>query len=338
MARVSTGRPAGAIVTGFNTPALRAAMVGLWAFIAAYTVLNGTFAAQPMIGGALAAGLAGSVVLTQPDERLSRRDSVLLAVGAILAGCAVFAYETPGYDMWAYTFATFLASAQLVRGHYRGGGAAAVGVCLVGAVWGWARGTDLAGFIAVLTLPVIVPATFFGISLVMGRFVRRTRDLRSTAARAQLAEAATLEATELGRIELARVRAEADPLLLQIRERRVIDDDFRKEVALAEATIRDRIRSPRLQHPQLNETIRGLRSAGTSVLLLGEAMEGDRATLGDDLAEAVSALIRHTAPGAAVTIRALPAHAAAALTVVGAAPERSYRIDFAEDGRLLSER
>ena len=86
------------------------------------------------------------------------------------------------------------------------------------------------------------------------------------------------------------------------------DDGVRADLEVAEATIRDRIRSPLLQHPALTPELARLRRGGVHVLLLGEVPDdgGPHEPMAGPLAAAVVRELADAEPGGSVVIRRLP--------------------------------
>ena len=324
------------VVTGFNTSIVRAANAGICVLLLVYTLLAGQLVEHPWMWGPFIAGIVASVVLTRPGGRLSEFDSVVLICSSVVASLALLAYNDPADNIWMYIFASYLVTAQAGRGNLIGALTGAFLVCVVGAAWAGFHAADPSGYVAVLAIPVLNPLVFAWLHVVMKRYVVRARQHRSEAARSAEAKAAAAAALELGRRELAEVRREAEPLLRRLSGGETLGEGFRAELVTIEATIRDRIRSPRLQHPVLNVAIRNLRQQGATVLLLGEADEGGFSPMGDALAEAVSERIGDLGAGSRVTIRSLSAQSDAALTLLVSQPHDTYRISFADDGTVIA--
>jgi len=338
MERVTWGREDETSVAGVSTMLTRMTLVGAWALVLAYAVTTGAVVAHPWLLGPFAAGLVPAVLLTRPMERLGRLESLGAAACTVAMGCTILAYDTVSAELWPYTFAAFLCAVHLARGNLAAGGASTVAVWLLGAGWAASVGADARGYTAVLALPVVVPVLFLGLNLALRRFVAQGRGHRSEETRARVSEVASAAAMELSRRELTQVRAESDPLLRRLRDGDTIDGAFRGEAALAEATIRDRIRSPRLSDATLVAAVRRLRTAGTTVLLLGEADVGHTEGLGAPLVGALTAQLEGVAPGSSVTIRTPPRASAAAVTLTVVDRSGTRRLDFAADGRMLARR
>ena len=113
-----------------------------------------------------------------------------------------------------------------------------------------------------------------------------------------------------------------------------IDEELRIELTHAEAAVRDRIRVPHLQHPLLVAEISRLRRLGVAVVLLGESSAPDQ-LIDERLAEACRALIAPVTSGR-VTIRALPANRAAALSLVVHSGEAAIRAQWSADGEPVT--
>lgn len=100
-------------------------------------------------------------------------------------------------------------------------------------------------------------------------------------------------AERIGR-ELALVRAKTEHVLALLRDGAPLDDELRTEIAVVEGEIRDRIRSPRLQHPELNAAISTARARGTQVNVLAEDSP-DAPRLREAAAHEIAAVLRQAA-------------------------------------------
>ena len=343
MASIAFDRSDESIIAGYNTSTARATTVGLWALLVLHTLLSGGVAGQPWMWVTFAAGFAGALLLTQLGGRLSTPISVALVVCSVVASLVLLGYQDPSDSIWMYIYAAYIVAVQACRGNVKAALTGTFLICLVGSVWASFYGASLAGYVTVLTLPLLNAVAFVSLYWVMKHYVTLARQHRTEAARAAEAKLAAAAALELGRRELEVVRREAEPLLQRLVAGEAIDEALRNELIMIEATIRDRIRSPKLQHPLLVRTIRELRARGVAVVLLGEADDTEvAAPMSYGLANAVRAHIvdvgAESSSRSRVTIRALSELEIGAATVHVAGPDETYRVTFAEDGTVISRR
>jgi hypothetical protein len=174
--------------------------------------------------------------------------------------------------------------------------------------------------------------------LMFRRAVGREVAHRTEAGRSALARRAHEEALERARRELAQIEIEARPLLERLAAGEPIDDGVRAALEVAEATIRDRIRSPLLQHPVLAPQLARLRRGGVHVLLLGEVPDDgeQHAPMSGALADAVARELADAEPGGSVVIRRLPDGDAVSVVVRGASTTR--QVQLSADGTVLARR
>ena len=193
-----------------------------------------------------------------------------------------------------------------------------------------------------LPATLLLTVTSAVIALVIGtawrwslhRVVTRELQHEREADRAAIAASITESATSAARLELAEIRAEVSPVLIRLRDGAVLDDAQVQEVAIVEAEVRDRIRSPRLRHERLRTAIASARRRGVHIVLLGSAdASGD--VIGDDLAAAV-ALLTDAIDRGSITIRAVPPGRTGALSVLLDAGDRSERLLFDDAGVVIA--
>ncbi len=186
-----------------------------------------------------------------------------------------------------------------------------------------------------LAIPIGCVAVGVVWRLVVRYVVGRERAHRGAAARsAERAEVAA-EAIATSRAELAAISDIVVPVLERVAGGEPIDEELRIELTHVEAVVRDRIRVPHLQHPLLVAEISRLRRLGVEVVLLGESSAPDQ-LIDERLAEACRAQIAPVTSGR-VTIRALPANRAAALSVVILSGDDAVHALWTADGTPLVE-
>lgn len=191
---------------------------------------------------------------------------------------------------------------------------------------------------------VLLMATFFA-AIVRPR-ARQIYTLRRQTER-QIASAAAQEAAVGVRDQqLAQLDQRARPLLERIASGERPSDDVVAECGLVEAGLRDRIRAPGLDTPELAAAAWSARSRGVRVVLLddhgwgsetlssAEDVEQAGALLGPLRAAAADSLARADT-GRSVTVRLLPAGRSLLGTVAVDGDMRRSRIEFGPDGRQI---
>ena len=145
---------------------------------------------------------------------------------------------------------------------------------------------------------------------------------------------ASAEAIAFSRAELAAIGDLVVPVLDRLANGEVIDAELRTELARAEAAVRDRIRAPHLQHPELMAEEDRLRRDGVAVVLLGEPAAPDQ-LVDARLAEACRTAIAPVTSGR-VTIRTFPANRPAALSVVVQTEDEAVQVQWSAAGELVA--
>ncbi|MFL1599735.1 hypothetical protein BJF87_10750 [Gordonia sp. CNJ-863] len=152
-------------------------------------------------------------------------------------------------------------------------GLAAVGGHLTGI--GYAVGAGNTMF----CYPVLVLATLFGLMAIP--MPDRLRSLREQAFAQAAEEAATTASASERRQQLKRLDAGARPILERIAAGHEFGSEEALEVRLTEAHLRDTIRAPGWDAPEVGESVRAVRRRGVSVRLLDDGGLDDHTS--DDL-------------------------------------------------------
>lgn len=320
---------------GLGTRAARWAFLFVLACGALQGLADGTLAEAPLMWAAtLAVAGVGVLALTTPG---AQHLSPALACGTVAtAGLVAVAalWSAPEVrDLWALDFAAYLATFLIVRGNVVAGAIGSTLVPALAAVWAWPREPSPQEWALLLGIPIGCVFAASAWRLVLRWIVRRQRMHRSNTARAAERAEADAEALAATRAELRQISAQVIPLLERIVRGEPVDDAMRAALAFTEAGIRDRIRAPQLNHPELVATIGSLRRRSVEVVLLGEPGAGPpRAS--HALVAAIKAAIAPVSTGR-VTIRTLPAGRAAAVSVVIADADAATHLQFASNGTLL---
>ena len=326
---------------GLGSRPTRWGIVTVWALNLIHGLMAGVLGpgAPAHLWAAFAAGLVGTLLLTREGgDRLGPWRAVGVVVCAVATATAITGFPEMTPMMWIYYFSAYLPALLIARGNVRMGVVGGVLVLAVGLGWAARVGSGLPGYLNVVAIPL--SALLVGVlwQLMFRRAVGREVAHRGEAARSGLARRAHEEALARSRRELAQIELEARPLLERLAAGEPIDDGVRADLEVAEATIRDRIRSPLLQHPALTPELARLRRGGVHVLLLGEVPDdgGPHEPMAGPLAAAVVRELADAEPGGSVVIRRLPDGGAVSVVVRGASTTRQVQLSV--DGTVLARR
>lgn len=281
---------------GLATPAARWALVFAWLMGAVKALVDGQFNPQYVtLPVACLLCLVAAVVLTRRED-LPLSGVLATVVTALVLTAMILALSVPPdrASIWQLQFGATLLALLFVRGdlvHAVIGAALHSAIFIVWALW---YSMPVSWLLTVLTAPCVV--YFLAVTWLFGlrRVVMQERTHRSEAAEHVRQTRAEREAARrIGR-ELALVRAKTGNVLALLRDGAPLDKELRGEIAVVGGEIRDRLRSPRLQHPELNRAISALRAGGTSVNVLAEDSES-APELGDRAAEQIAAVVRDEA-------------------------------------------
>ncbi|TSD97804.1 cytochrome d ubiquinol oxidase subunit II [Gordonia rubripertincta] len=192
--------------------------------------------------------------------------------------------------------------------------------------------------------PVLVLATLFGLMAIP--IPDRLRSLREQAF-AQAAEEAATAASAVERTrQLERLAAGARPILEQIAGGHVFGPEEARDARLTEAQLRDTIRAPGWDAPEVGESVWAVRRRGISVRLLDDGALDEYAS--DDLADESSpgslarrmlvgeltAVEATSADHGSVTARILPAGRDVLASIVVDVGLRMRRVEVQRDGSV----
>lgn len=320
---------------GLGTSAARWALTAAWALGLLSDVLSG--AVTPPFGSELLAlpfGLVSAIVLTtRGDDALPVGRAFTVAAAAVLSAIGALASGAPLGHTWSFNFAAYVAALLIPRGNVRFGIASGSLIGLLGMAWAVWFEASPTQYLDLLALPLLALAVGGTWRWLLGRIVVRevtyNREVERAAMAAEIADASAA-ATQA---ELAEIGVEVGGLLTAISEGHPLDDDLVAEIVLAEADLRDRIRSPDLRDLALRAAIDRARRRGVQVLLLGSSSQAGAVTdaLSTALMKAIDAIESGT-----VTLRAIPPGRQGAISLLRADDETSERLVFAADGRLLA--
>lgn len=289
---------------------------------------------NPLSVTAYAASLIGCLLLTtQNRDALTPLRAVLVVACALYLGVVTLVLTQGNHASEIVSFAAYLVSFMIPRGNIVAG-ALGSGL-LIGYLLVWGALHDLSGgeFASLVGVPIGCVAAAIAWRLWLRTFVRRERHHRSAAAQAAERAAASIEAIRVSQRELTEIREEVAPTLEQIVQGVAIDEDMRVALVRAEAAVRDRIRAPHLQHPELLATFARLRDHEVTVVVLGEPSVGT--AIAESLARAIVELVGDVTDGR-VTVRTLPPGRASAVSIVIQSPGRSEQIALSAIGEVVS--
>jgi hypothetical protein len=288
---------------GLATRGARWAFLFAWAMGGAKAIIEGKFdPSSPIILSACVLLLTGVILLThREDLPLHGLRAVAVPVLALAALGLELAVGPDEALLWLLHFPGYLIAALFVRGNTVLG-AVGTGLYLV-ALTGWIfyHGLPAESAFQILMPSLVAFAVGIVWQQVLRGVVRRELAHRSEAAEHARQIRAEREAAERTRRELDLVRSKTEHALIRLRDGAPLDEAFRTELAVIEGGIRDRIRSPRLQHPDLDRAIAMARARGASVTVLAEGSPGSP-PLGEREAREVAAILQDTADADSLVI------------------------------------
>ncbi len=294
---------------------------------------------------AFAGALLGAAGLLLPWElrlhRQPRLRELLMLSGAATTSAVLLTFDTPAYEPALFTVSMFLCMMVILFGHGALGTGVALTIILVRAMVVVTRAPDA----SVATVIDLYAPFLIALGLVSLRYARHlARREAGFRANARTELRALQEQERLLadlRMRNSIVASGAHHVLERVVQTRTLTPELEREVRMAEAALRDHLRCPRLSEPGLTAEIRAARRRGVEVLLLGEG-DTDRETIGRPLASALEQRLRTTHAGERVTIRLLPEHDDAEVSVVidpaheSASPATAEPLRLDPHGRALT--
>lgn len=276
------GRADGTTVLGLQSRWTFAALAGFWAANVVLAVVSGCIG-RPWCYGAAVVLMAAALVIGYlvPGDRLPLPVALLLAASTpaiTVTGILGVHSDNPGM---AYYFITQGVSIILGWICLRGRGVATlVGSILCTGVIGWAsmdevieREQLLRGFVNGVAV-VVVGVVF---TVTVGHAARRIHRLRVRT----LAEVSARAAQSAIRVErdaqLARLDTLARPMLRRVASGVRLDDADSTRAMLIEGQLRDQMRAPAFDMPDVSRAVRLARLRGVAVTLLDDSVSDDLA-------------------------------------------------------------
>ncbi|MEZ5210142.1 hypothetical protein [Gordonia sp. (in: high G+C Gram-positive bacteria)] len=185
-------------------------------------------------------------------------------------------------------------------------------------------------------LAVLVMATLF--AMIVRPRARQISALRLRAERRSVATAGARAALAVRDREMAYLDQRVRPMLERIASGAAIDDDLVEQAQLLEAALRDRIRAPGLDRPDLATAAWEARARGAKVVLLDDRTgrgDGDESADLRGLRTVAGAVLAAAGEGVTVTIRLLPERHEQHATVTAVRGGQVRRWAFDADGHQI---
>ncbi|MFZ2510777.1 MAG: hypothetical protein WAW85_06780 [Gordonia sp. (in: high G+C Gram-positive bacteria)] len=239
-------------------------------------------------------------------------------------------------QLWSLPATVALGAYLCVRGRIWAGWAS---MLLASAVcWTWAAvsgyGVGPAVVMSALNVAPMLMATFF--ALTVRPATREIFELQREGTAAAAAEAAHLAHLEERDRQLVRLDDRARPYPERLARPAPLTVDEQRWCALAEARLRDGLRAPVLDGPELVDAAWRARSRGVEVVLLDDhGLDDSSADARESISRAVVAALDSVESGTTVTVRVLPPQRSAAVTVVQVLGDTVARAEYSADGERI---
>ncbi|MGW0026571.1 hypothetical protein [Rhodococcus sp. NPDC003383] len=319
---------------GMRTPAA-------WALVALYAVTCVLLAVDaapdagsiwPLIPAAGVCIAAAVALVAVPGDPMPLGPSIALASsGVVSCGFVLLAGPLPMPDLsplWTVGLSKIIFSFMCVRGR--------VALAWLGYVLMFATAIVGAGeagevgfvVVAINAAPVLMGTVF---AYMIRPVVRSIYELREQSTQRIAAEAAASAMIEERDAQLDRLDELARPLLERIASGSELDAAERLECLVLEARLRDSVRAPILQNPDLVEEVAAARRRGVDVVLLDDhGMDDAEPTVRDRVQAAIADELAAVTDGS-VTVRVLPPGRATMVSVL-VSGESVRRAEFGPDG------
>lgn len=270
--------------------------------------------------------------ISTPGADVLSRGRALLVVMGVLATVTMVAATGPATGRtWLVDLSGYVIALLVARGNLGAGALALVGYTAIVASW-VAQSPPPPPFVAVLGAPAFALVGGVVWFVVLRRAVARERAHRSDAARAETDARIAVEAAHADQREIAAIRAVVEPILRRLLAGDSLDDAARLDAGVAEATVRDRIRSPWEPGNEFDARVERLRRQGVIVVQIGER-SGRRVPMPAPLVVTLLEILAPVSTGR-VTVRTLPPGRGAAMTVVIDDGATVSRTSVTADGAL----
>lgn len=311
--------------TGLTSPMVRVALVAVWALGTVFLLSARPFLATGHLGGtrlAFSAALLGmtSVLVTHPRPDLGPvRPWVISLASPLVSFLWLWGFTSvPNAQLWGWQHPGNILGLLAARGGILPATIGTAAQTLVLLAWclrlGQVPGAPETALFIQGMFPLVVGVIW---NKVLLRSIRVTADSDAAAEEERRRARAADEAAARGRALMGRAEHLARPVLERL-ARRESGEQVALDAHIAESTIRDLIRAPRLSVAPLDAACSRARRSGVHVTLLDD---GDESPLGGTLIGELATLVADAdAAGCrSLTIRALP-------------PERSDVVTFLAEG------
>jgi hypothetical protein len=323
---------------GLRTIAARvivAAYVGTYALVALRTGPPGSFWYE-LTAWLIVSFAAVALIAVRGDPPSIPATIALSASGAMAINLVLVVVHPPfsGLQLWPLSAATAIYTYMCVRGRapwaWIGMGAVLISYMF------WAERTGMGYFaglqLSVINLAPLLMGTFFAWSIRPAS--RRIFELRRQTTMRVAAEAADTAILEERDMRLAQLDELARPLLERLASCQSLTDHDRLTARLLEAHLRDTLRASNLVTPAINSAVSRVRARGVEVVMLDDhGLDDVPAGVRDELLGHVLEAL-NVANAGSLTIRILPPHRDALLTIVHSTPDDIIRLVYGLDGQL----
>ena len=318
-------------LVGLHRPGVLVAAAVIWAGFAVLGLTSpGVDAPALYVAAFVAIGLAWAVTLGAPGSPL-RIEATIAAVAAGTVGVAgVIASVEPVIrgPLVVCAGATAILTALLCLRGRSGAAWVSFGLLLVVLAVGGAMRADPVDYLVIVApgnLGIVLLLTVF--SRVVDPRAEQIFALRRQARR----ESTAITVRAVRDQQLARLDDRVRPLLEAMASGDRLDDRRLAQVRLVEAQLRDRIRAPGLDVPDVCDAVWAARARGVRVILLDDGRETDEDTRARLLARVRAAAVEvldSAVDGCEVTVRIAPAGREIAATVAVACDGAVERREF----------
>lgn len=320
---------------GLGTSAARWALTVTWGLGLISDILGGAVP-PPYFGQLLARllGLAAAVLLTRRgDTPLPTGHAVVVGAASVISAFGALASGGPLGHTWSFNFAAYLAALLMPRGNVRTGLISGALIGILGLGWAIGSRASASQLIELLALPLLALVVGGTWRWLLARIVARELTYNRETERAAMATGIAEASATATQAQLTEIGNEVGGLLRALRDGQPLDDHLVAEISVAEADLRDRMRSPNLRDPLLRAAIDRARRRGVQVLLLGTSPHHRPVTAA--LAQSVADSIDDI-PSGTVTVRTIRPGRDGVISLVRADGQASEHLVFSAEGRLVT--
>ncbi len=320
---------------GLGTPGARWAVLIVW-FVVCTTDAIGEPAPGVLQFLSYALTGVGTIALTRPGaEILSPLWSWMVIICAIASAASTMYGSASFIDNGMLNFSSYLIGLIFPRGNIAAGAIGGGAMIAVMTALGILMGATPDVVVTMLAIPIA--SIFAGVIwyIAVSRIVAKERAHRSVAAQRELAVQVSAEAASQINAEVSQMLDQVRPIVAAISSGAELDEALHRKIAITEAEIRDRLRSPALRHPVLAAAVRQLRQRGISVLLLGEQDDASH-VISTSLATQIASRIQ-TSDFDSLTIRTIPRGRYGAVSLHFRNHSSTTRILLDSDGEVIEQ-